>query len=912
MSTTSDGLEGSWKKTREQLLSRLRNILSDDNSEKNLELIERELEDYLDKMEVLVDQCTSQLEERNEYLRQKLKESQKAESRILFLDKVLRSLTEINHLITRVKDKEELLQSACDILTSVHEYRMVWIGFIEEEHQKVIPVAQSGFEEGYLDSIEITWDEAPTGKGPTGTAIKTGKPSIMRDIRNDSAFEPWRQPALERGYQSSAAIPLIADDYTYGALCIYSSKRDAFGDEEMELLTQIAEDIAYALSSIEANKKRRNAEEKVRQLFRQNRLILKSVGEGIYGVDLEGNTTFVNPAAVEITGFRPEELIGKHQHDILHHTRSDGSPYPRNKCPIYSTLEDKTTRHIISDIFWRKDGTSFPVEYTVTPILESGKIMGAVVVFRDVSERRKAQEEQKRLTQRLESLWEAAQMVDVGYEALCDHVLNKILEMTQSEYAFYGFLNDDETVMNVYSWSPKALKDCGVQDKPKEFPLPTSGVWGDVVSKRDRIVSNDYQNMSGKKGVPEEHIPLKRILVVPTFSSGKIVSIAAVANKTSNYTEEDAKQIEAFMNNVQVLLDRMEMQEELQRLSTAVKMSSDSVIITDKEGNIEDINEATINTFGYGRDYFLGKKFIELVAPEEQKKAENALECVLEKGAVTQEYIIPGDDKRFIETKFSLMTDSTDRVIGIVAVNRDVTEQKRSEEEVKKQLMRFHLSEGELYLELENTLSKSLEGFKDLLKVGYPGIVVSRTPQERFKANLEGLQDFWWLARKGEGSFTPELSEIEARMEQMNSTAFLIDRLDYLISNNDFESVLYFIQNLREISYLKDHIIVLSVDPQTLDERQLKLLNKECSQIEPRHMTKLPDDLLDVMKLIFKQNKSGIKPTYTDVGKELGISKPTARKRIRRLVNHGYLVESTEGRFKLVEMTEKGRELFST
>ncbi|MFP4559579.1 MAG: DUF835 domain-containing protein, partial [Archaeoglobaceae archaeon] len=224
--------------------------------------------------------------------------------------------------------------------------------------------------------------------------------------------------------------------------------------------------------------------------------------------------------------------------------------------------------------------------------------------------------------------------------------------------------------------------------------------------------------------------------------------------------------------------------------------------------------------------------------------------------------------------------------------------------------MKFHFKEGDLYLEPEKTLSKSLEGFTDLLKVGYQGIIISRTPPEKFNADLSGSYDFWWLARKDESAIAPELEEIESRIEDLSRKVFLIDRLDYLISNNNFENTLHFIQNLREIAYMKDHTIILSIDPQTLDEKESRLLEKECSPIEPRYMTKLPENLLDVMKLIFRQNKSGIKPTYTDVGKELGISKPTARKRIRRLVNHGYLVESTQGRFKLVEITEKGRELF--
>ncbi|MFP3908676.1 MAG: GAF domain-containing protein [Archaeoglobaceae archaeon] len=906
----SNELEGSWKEIKQQFLSQLKSIETTDSPEKRVESVEDELKSYLEKTEELIDRCIWELEESNELLHQKIDEHNKVKSRILFLDRVLKSLTAINQLITRLKNRKELLQSACDILTDVHEYRLVWVGFIEEGHKRVVPVAQSGFEEGYLDSIEVTWDDSPTGQGPTGTAIKTGKPSIMRDILNDPSFDPWRLHALQRGYHSSVALPLIADGYTYGALSIYSTRTDAFDHEEMELLTQIADSIAYALSSIDAEERRKNVEDKLRQLFRQNRLILKSVGEGIYGVDLLGNTTFVNPSAVKITGFKPEELIGKHQHDILHHTRPDGSPYPRNECPIYKTMEDKTTRHITSDVFWRKDGTSFPVEYTVTPILESGRSVGAVVVFKDITERKRAQKEQKRFTQLLESLWESAQMVDAGYEALCDHVLNKIVEMTHSEYAFYGFLNEEETVMNIYSWSQKALEDCGSQIKPSEFPIPAAGVWGDVVSKRKRIILNDYQNAEDKKGTPDGHVPLKRILVVPTFSSGKIVSIATVANKHSDYTEEDAKQLEAFMSNVQTLMDRMKMQEELQRLSTALKMSSDSIVITDREGNIVDVNEATLHTFKCSQEQLLGKKFSELVEPVDQKKAEKALERVMEHGTIKQEYLVSESERKIIETKFSLMTDSNGRVTGIVAVSRDITEQKKSEEEVRKQLMKFHFKEGDLYLEPEKTLSKSLEGFTDLLKVGYQGIIISRTPPEKFNADLSGSYDFWWLARKDESAIAPELEEIESRIEDLSRKVFLIDRLDYLISNNNFENTLHFIQNLREIAYMKDHTIILSIDPQTLDEKESRLLEKECSPIEPRYMTKLPENLLDVMKLIFRQNKSGIKPTYTDVGKELGISKPTARKRIRRLVNHGYLVESTQGRFKLVEITEKGRELF--
>ncbi len=134
-----------------------------------------------------------------------------------------------------------------------------------------------------------------------------------------------------------------------------------------------------------------------RRLERQHNLILDSVADGIYGVDLEGRATFFNRAAEEITGWKASELIGANQHERLHHTRADGSPHPPEECPVYRTFRDGKARYVEEDLFWRKDGTSFPVEYSSTPLRdEKGRIVGSVVVFRDIGERRRAEEEARR------------------------------------------------------------------------------------------------------------------------------------------------------------------------------------------------------------------------------------------------------------------------------------------------------------------------------------------------------------------------------------------------------------------------------------------------------------------------------------------------------------------------------------
>jgi PAS domain S-box-containing protein len=191
---------------------------------------------------------------------------------------------------------------------------------------------------------------------------------------------------------------------------------------------------------------RKWVEDVTEQLARRNALILESAGEGIFGLDVEGRTTFVNPAAARMHGYKPEELIGKKHHDLVHHSRPDGKLYPPEQCPVHATLKDGTVHSNVDDeVFWRKDGTAFQVEYTSTPIMENGRIMGAVITFRDIGDRKRVEKALRESAEKLRSVVESAASLIIwldreGVITDCSPRVERFLGYTPAEVIGRPFL----------------------------------------------------------------------------------------------------------------------------------------------------------------------------------------------------------------------------------------------------------------------------------------------------------------------------------------------------------------------------------------------------------------------------------------------------------------------------------------
>jgi PAS domain S-box-containing protein len=195
-------------------------------------------------------------------------ERRRAEEQLRRVNRAHRALSTCNQTLVRATDESALLRQVCQIIVEEAGYRLCWVGYAEEDPARTVrPIAQAGFDEGYLEAAKMSWADTERGRGPTGTCIRTGEIQIAKNIATDPRLAPWRADAVRRGYASSIAIPLVAEGQPFGALSIYSSEIEAFGGEEVTLLTELAGDLGYGIVSLrtQAERKKAEADEVVRE-----------------------------------------------------------------------------------------------------------------------------------------------------------------------------------------------------------------------------------------------------------------------------------------------------------------------------------------------------------------------------------------------------------------------------------------------------------------------------------------------------------------------------------------------------------------------------------------------------------------------------------------------------------------------
>jgi len=295
-----------------------------------------------------------------------------------------------NRLLRSVEEADDLgslIDSVIKLGRDAVGGDIVFLLLKDENEEQLIGVAQTGAAYDPTGHFRLSLDEASIAVW----VFQHGQTIAVNDSANDSRVSPRMRDMFN--VHTCVASPLIADGKTIGVLMTISHETEhLYSSRDVTLLEGLAQEVALAINTARLKEQRRQAEEAEAEREKQVRLLLDSTAEAIYGVDLEGICTFVNPACVQMLGYKTEEdLLGKNMHDLIHHTLPDGTHYAKEDCFVRLATLDGKSSHVDNEVHWRADGSSFPVEYWSHPIRRDDKIIGTVVTFFDISERKQAE-----------------------------------------------------------------------------------------------------------------------------------------------------------------------------------------------------------------------------------------------------------------------------------------------------------------------------------------------------------------------------------------------------------------------------------------------------------------------------------------------------------------------------------------
>ena len=323
---------------------------------------------------------------------------ERAESELRHLNRTLTVLSGCNEALVRATEERELLEEMCRILVERGGHALAWIGFAEhDEAKRVRPAARFGAA-GYLDTFEVSWGEGELGRGPTGTAIRTGQPVFVRDARTDESFRPWRANAERFGLRSTIALPLGRELPALGALCIYSAEPSRFNDKEVRLLVELANDVTYGIQSLRADARRRQVENEVRLQDRRFRALVENGADGIALIGENATILYMGSSITRILGYAVEEVQGRSGFDFLHPDDVEEV----EKC-IQKSIAHPASVVVATTRARHKDGTWRSFEVAFTNLRGEPSVEAIVANFRDITERRRAEKFLRESEERFEA-----------------------------------------------------------------------------------------------------------------------------------------------------------------------------------------------------------------------------------------------------------------------------------------------------------------------------------------------------------------------------------------------------------------------------------------------------------------------------------------------------------------------------
>ncbi len=380
---------------------------------------------------------------------------------------------------------------------------------------------------------------------------------------------------------------------------------------------------------------RKRLEEALKESEERHRLILESTVEGIIGVDLTGTITFVNPAATRLLGYSREELIGQRSHSLIHHSRADGSPYPVEECPMFASYTRGEAMRIEDEYLWRKDGHGISVEYGATPIFKDGSLLGSVISFTDITERKRAEVAQARL----------AAIVNSSDDAVIGETLDGIVTSWNcGAERIFGYAADEVVGRPVSTLAP---------------PDDAGGIAADLERVRHGERIDHYETRRRTKD--GRMIDVSLTISPVRDASGAIIGASRIARDVTGRKRAEAERL---------------------RLAAIVESSDDAIIGESLDGVITSWNRGAERVFGYSADEVIGRP-ISILSPSDSLWDIAAVVDHIRRGEPVHDFGTRRrtKDGRVIDVSLTIspILDASGTIVGASKIARDVTERKRAE-----------------------------------------------------------------------------------------------------------------------------------------------------------------------------------------------------------------------------------------
>ncbi len=443
----------------------------------------------------------------------------------------------------------------------------------------------------------------------------------------------------------------------------------------------------------------KQAEKELRVSEEKYRILVENAGEALF-VAQEGMLKFANDKTAEIVGYSKEELASRPFTEFIH-------PEDRNMVldrHVKRQLGEEPPSRYSFRIVNKSGGTRW-VDLNVVLIEWEGK-HASLNFLKDITESRMTGETLLLNQSRLAGLLELSQMSAESEIMLTDFALEKAIELTGSTIGYLAFMNTDESVLTMYSWSRTAMRECAIDNKPIEYPVAKTGLWGEAVRLRRPVITNDYEADSPwKKGYPEGHVHVCRHMNIPLFDGNRIVLIAGVGNKKEPYGNDDVEQLTLLMDGMWKIIKAKRIEKELsdseERYRLIARKMNDIIWTADLSLRTTYVSPSVEKALGFTVEERMSQDPAKLMAPESFELAAGILANEFKRDSETGidpdrtvkvdvEYYHKNGSTKWFENIVGTMRDEKGVITGIHGVSRDITERKRADEALWLEKERFH------------------------------------------------------------------------------------------------------------------------------------------------------------------------------------------------------------------------------